>query len=57
MKPGITGPWQVGPRSDIGDYNERVELDDWYILNYSLWTDIKIIFKTIACLFKGNGAY
>ncbi len=57
MKPGITGLWQVGRRSDIEDYNERVELDDWYILNYSLWTDIKIIFKTIACLFKGNGAY
>lgn len=57
MKPGITGPWQVSRRSDIDDYNERVELDDWYILNYSLWNDIKIIFKTIACLFKGNGAY
>ena len=57
MKPGVTGPWQVGKRSDTQDYNERVELDDWYILNYSLWTDIKIIFKTIACLFKGNGAY
>lgn len=57
MKPGITGPWQVGRRSDIEDYNERVQLDDWYILNYSLWTDIKIIFKTIACLFRGNGAY
>jgi len=57
MKPGITGPWQVGKRSDIEDYNERVQLDDWYILNYSLWTDIKIILKTIACLFKGNGAY
>jgi len=57
MKPGITGPWQVGRRSDVEDYNERVELDDWYILNYSLWTDIKIIVKTVTCLFKGNGAY
>lgn len=57
MKPGITGPWQVGRRSDVDDYEERVRLDDWYILNYSLWTDIKIIIKTIYCMIKGNGAY
>lgn len=57
MKPGITGPWQVGRRSDVGDYSERVELDDWYILNYSLWNDIKIIGKTIISMIKGNGAY
>ncbi len=57
MKPGITGPWQVGRRSNIVDYDERVTMDDWYILNYSLWTDIKIILKTIKCMFKGNGAY
>jgi len=57
MKPGITGPWQVGERSDIGGYDERVRLDDWYILNSSLWTDVKIICKTVAALFKGKGAY
>ncbi len=57
MKPGITGPWQVGRRSDTVDYEERVNLDDWYILNYSLWNDIKIILKTIKCMVKGNGAY
>ena len=57
MKPGITGPWQVGRRSNIDDYEERVKMDDWYILNYSLWTDIKIIFKTVYCMIKGNGAY
>ena len=57
MKPGITGPWQVGRRSNVDDYEERVKLDDWYILNYSLWTDIKIIAKTIGCMIKGNGAY
>ena len=57
MKPGITGPWQVGERSDTGDYDERVRLDDWYILNSSLWTDIKIICKTVITLCKGKGAY
>ena len=57
MKPGITGPWQVTKRNDMDDYQERVELDDWYVLNYSLWYDIKIIFKTISCIFTGKGAY
>jgi lipopolysaccharide/colanic/teichoic acid biosynthesis glycosyltransferase len=57
MKPGITGPWQVGRRSNVDEYDERVKMDDWYILNFSLWTDIKIIIKTVYCMFKGNGAY
>ncbi len=57
MKPGITGPWQVGRRSDVNEYEERVRMDDWYILNYSLWNDIKIIAKTVYCVFKGKGAY
>ncbi len=57
MKPGITGPWQVMKRNDMEDYQERVDLDDWYVLNYSLRTDLKIIFKTIVCMFSGKGAY
>ena len=57
VKPGITGPWQVGKRSNIEDYQERVDLDDWYILNYSLWTDIKIIIRTVYIMFKRDGAY
>ncbi|MDO5673394.1 MAG: sugar transferase [bacterium] len=57
MKPGITGLWQVMKRSDIVDYKERVELDDWYVLNVSLKTDLYIIAKTIVCMFNGKGAY
>jgi exopolysaccharide biosynthesis polyprenyl glycosylphosphotransferase len=57
MKPGITGPWQVMKRNDMDDYQERVDLDDWYVLNYSLRTDIKIILKTNRCMFTGKGAY
>jgi putative colanic acid biosysnthesis UDP-glucose lipid carrier transferase len=57
MKPGITGPWQVGRRSNIDNYDERVRLDDWYILNFSLWTDVKIIVKTVYCMVRGKGAY
>lgn len=57
MKPGITGLWQVERRSNVEEYEERVKMDDWYILNYSLWTDIKIIVKTVYCMIRGNGAY
>jgi lipopolysaccharide/colanic/teichoic acid biosynthesis glycosyltransferase len=57
IKPGITGPWQVGKRSDTVDYHERVELDKWYVLNNSFWLDTKIIFKTIWSMINENGAY
>ena len=57
MKPGITGLWQIGRRSDTEDYKERVQLDTWYVLNYSLWLDIKIIFKTVTSMITGKGAY
>jgi len=57
IKPGITGPWQIGVRSDTEDYDERVELDKWYILNNGFWVDMKIIFKTAWCMIKRKGAY
>ena len=44
-------------RSDMDNYQERVELDDWYVLNYSLKNDLKIIAKTVVCMFTGKGAY
>jgi Undecaprenyl-phosphate galactose phosphotransferase WbaP len=55
-KPGITGLWQVSGRSDTG-YKYRVKLDSWYIINWSLWLDIAIIFKTIRVVLKTEGAY
>lgn len=57
MKPGVTGLWQVMLRSDMDDYRQRVELDDWYVLNYSLRTDLRIIWQTIVCMINGKGAY
>lgn len=57
MKPGITGPWQVMMRTDMENYQDRVDLDDWYVLHLSLWTDIKIIGRTILCVITGKGAY
>jgi putative colanic acid biosynthesis UDP-glucose lipid carrier transferase len=56
-KPGITGLWQAGKRSDTENYDERVELDRWYVLHCSFWLDIKIIFKTIWSIVRRKGAY
>ncbi len=56
VKPGITGLWQVSGRADI-PYEERVELDMYYIRNYSVWTDIKLLYRTIGAVLRGKGAY
>jgi undecaprenyl-phosphate galactose phosphotransferase len=54
--PGITGLWQISGRNDV-DYSTRVNLDAWYVRNWSLWNDIAIMFKTIRVVFRGSGAY
>jgi Undecaprenyl-phosphate galactose phosphotransferase WbaP len=55
-KPGMTGLWQVSGRNDV-DYTTRVYLDSWYVKNWSLWSDIAILFKTISVVTKRSGAY
>jgi exopolysaccharide biosynthesis polyprenyl glycosylphosphotransferase len=56
VKPGITGLWQVSGRSDAS-YEERVQLDMYYIRNWSLWLDIQLIFQTVIVVLKRRGAY
>ena len=56
VRPGLTCYWQIGGRADI-EWNEWVELDLDYIENMSLWTDLKLVVKTIPAVFKGEGAY
>ena len=56
IKPGMTGLWQVSGRNDT-TYDERVSLDIKYIRNWTLWMDIKIVFKTIGIIFNPKGAY
>lgn len=46
VRPGITGYAQVNGRNAIG-WDEKFELDTWYVDNQSLWLDIKILFKTV----------
>ena len=56
VKPGITGMWQVSGRSDI-EYAERVQLDTWYVRNWSVWIDVVLLFKTFAVVLMRKGAY
>lgn len=55
-KPGITGLWQVQGRSRV-PFNEMVRLDLRYAHTWSIWLDIKILLKTPAAVFFGEGAY
>ena len=56
IKPGITGLWQVSGRSDITDFEEVVQLDNQYIVNWSLKLDIKIMLKTIGVVLGAKGS-
>lgn len=56
VKPGLTCYWQISGRSDIS-FDEWVELDCKYIRESSVWTDIKIILKTVPAVLFGRGAY
>jgi len=53
---GITGLWQVSGRSDV-NYEERIKLDLYYIQNWSIWLEFKIVILTIMRIFRGSGAY
>ena len=57
VKPGITGLWQTSGRSDLS-YDERVQLDMYYIRNYSIWLDLQILFiQTLPAVLHKRGAY
>ena len=56
VKPGLTCYWQCGGRNDI-NFAEWMEMDLQYIRDASLWTDFKLILKTIVTVIRGDGAY
>ena len=56
VRPGITGPWQVSGRSLL-PFDDMVRLDIYYIENWSLWLDLKILLRTIPVVITASGAY
>lgn len=56
VKPGMTGYWQVKGRQDVS-YTERVRMDVYYITNWSLWLDLKILLQTPSKIIRTQGAY
>jgi lipopolysaccharide/colanic/teichoic acid biosynthesis glycosyltransferase len=56
MKPGITGLWQVSGRNRL-TFDEMVRMDLYYIENWSLLVDLKIILQTLPVMWRAEDAY
>ncbi|PKM76212.1 MAG: hypothetical protein CVU90_13725 [Firmicutes bacterium HGW-Firmicutes-15] len=54
--PGVTGLWQVSGRNDI-NFDGRIQLESWYVVNRSLKIDILIFCRTIPVVLNRKGAY
>jgi exopolysaccharide biosynthesis polyprenyl glycosylphosphotransferase len=54
--PGLTGLWQVSGRADVS-YDDMIKLDIYYLENWSLGLDLKIMYKTFSAIFSKKGAY
>ncbi len=55
-KPGMTGHWQVSGRSEIAEYEKRVELDLEYIRDQSIGKDLEILLRTVPAVLRRKGA-
>jgi exopolysaccharide biosynthesis polyprenyl glycosylphosphotransferase len=55
VKPGITCLWQISGRNEITDFDEWMSLDLKYIDEWTLWLDLKILFKTFFVMVRGTG--
>ena len=55
VHPGVTGLWQASGRSGT-DYARRVALDTYYVLNWSPWMDVWVLFRTIGAVLFMRGA-
>ncbi len=54
VRPGLTGYWQVNGRNDV-EFAQRLEMEIWYVKNWSVWLDVLIIFQTIPAVLKAKG--
>lgn len=55
VKPGMTGYWATRGRSD-NDYEDRLKMEYYYVENRGIVLDVKILFRTVKIVFKGDGA-
>ena len=55
VTPGMTCLWQVSGRNKILNFDEWVKLDLEYINHWSLWLDLKILYRTVVIVLKGTG--
>lgn len=55
VTPGLTGMWQVSGRDDL-EYYRRVELNNWYIKNWSPWLDLFILARTVGVVTRREGS-
>ncbi|GAB0117739.1 undecaprenyl-phosphate galactose phosphotransferase WbaP [Acidisoma sp. 7E03] len=55
-RPGVTGLWQVSGRSNT-TYARRVQLDVWYVNNWSVWLDVAVLLKTLPAVLSRTGAH
>jgi lipopolysaccharide/colanic/teichoic acid biosynthesis glycosyltransferase len=56
VPPGITGPWQVSGRNQTS-FQERVDIDAYYIHDWSIWLDVVLLARTMKIVLRGRGAY
>ena len=56
VPPGITGPWQVNGRSRTS-FDERVQMDAYYVHNWSIWLDLLLLARTVKCVLLDRSAY
>jgi exopolysaccharide biosynthesis polyprenyl glycosylphosphotransferase len=56
VKPGLTCLWQISGRNNVTDFKDWVRLDLEYIDNWSLWLDLKILWRTVPIVLTGAGA-
>ena len=57
VKPGITGPWQVGGRNEVTDFERVVAFETEYIRGWSLARDLWILLRTVPAVFARRGAH
>ncbi|HEY3288289.1 MAG TPA: sugar transferase [Gemmatimonadaceae bacterium] len=55
--PGITGPWQVGGRNAIRDFEDVVQLEADYVRGWTLWRDLVILLRTLPAVLSMKGAF